>query len=1319
MPIIDSTLLHLIGQSFLSDPYAPEQATLRWYLDPRLGLPRAPFRLERRASLLTPKGLAGVPVMLEDVAALVPDGHRLVGDQIAVDRLPVPDEELLEVFGPQPVWPGTSSTLELRGGRQPALGAVCWVRLTVHGQAGGMLLVAGQRDDRGQRVTVASASAAGMGPQPVVLTAPRIDRILLWGSLEVVTVETVDVTALDAAPDWGSLNRVPVVTPAHLLQLANPTTDVEAAARRTVNPFTFPGPHAQHPLDEPPTHDPATPNPATQAAVDARYIRPWLLRLEPAVARVLAESAKATPTGQLHQREVLEVQPLTHIGSDDPAAPQSMPPDLAATKPTLDYSLLDFLLLAAAADVQVAKLLGLATVPEEPMVPGQIWDYRLVADWLPDDLRAYPAALRRRLRVLAVRASAPDLPPSRRLEFANELTAVDQELAQALPMVDALLASVGAGQPVSIAAFALGVEIAAWPPYQPPAGLTLTPRGSVRPGGTTGVVEVAWPLRRRHRTGDDRLMPAGAVVGRLGAPPNRYLNPLNPDPALKPIPQVIVPAADAEARAGGGSTRLADRSAPLNKALEYWVAESDPFGRWSTWTRGSTQVDHRAPPNPVPCEALLEASAATPGAYRLSVEFMWEQAAVWDGGRVSGALSQMSFALGVRRELPPTASLRAASSWATLERQPGTGAGPFTVAASTGPLTTSHDGLVVGVQQPVDVVIENRTVRRYTVQLDGLRLAPWPGGKVRCYAAVTTSHATEGASPTAGLPALAEHIPTAGPSNPQMPPDPLPASLPDAENRSTVALTWTVPADGGATAVRYQVLQAGEHDVAAAASARSLQVGDPRRTERDQALAAYESATTPGQRAAALKRLAVFAEDVFTIAHDRLPAPGAAQQITVVCELTGSLRTLTVFCARGATAVGAPSTWPGDAQSFAVVTVPQPVVPSPPVVIRAAQDGGAAQLRVARPGSEAVPVAAYELYRTADPQRAATGDFRRLGLVGVVPVTSSTWQGPAGAQYAVLNDLDVGNDERYFYTVVARAPGVGGAPGTRSRPAAAIGVDIGMPPVWIPLSGVTATGLPAMARRPGGGLDVVVRGSDSRLWAGRAESTTWSVLQRVDGTEVASDPAAWATTDAGPDVVAAMPTGLLAHAAPTVDGWAPWRDVPGSQGLRSPALGGEGGGLILVGVRSDGQHLLSRGGAGAWGPWTRTGVPVAAGAPAVVVASGTVFVAVVVDGACRYIMESGAGWSPWTTLDGIQAVGRPVLLAVPGQGVDILVRDTAGTLLRRRISQVMVTPWEVLERRSPGPMSAILADDGTELIAIDAAGRVLRRRWVSPSIPIA
>jgi hypothetical protein len=97
-----------------------------------------------------------------------------------------------------------------------------------------------------------------------------------------------------------------------------------------------------------------------------------------------------------------------------------------------------------------------------------------------------------------------------------------------------------------------------------------------------------------------------------------------------------------------------------------------------------------------------------------------------------------------------------------------------------------------------------------------------------------------------------------------------------------------------------------------------------------------------------------------------------------------------------------------------------------------------------------------------------------------------------------------------------------------------------------------------------------------------------------------------------------------------------------------------------------------------------------------------------------YAIGSGAAWTPWTGLGGVQAVGRPALLVLPGVGLDVLVQAAGGALLRRRLSQVRVTPWETLERRPPGPVSAVAVDGALELVTISAAGAVLRRRWLPP-----
>jgi hypothetical protein len=1317
MRVIDSTLLHLIGQAFLADPYSPDRATLRWYVDPRLGLPRAPFVLERRPSLLRAAGPVGVPVSVDDANTLSPSGSRLVGTQVRVDLRAVTPEHLDLAFGPQPP-PATaeSLTIELRGGSAPAAGSVCWVRLKVGGSGGGPLLVAAQRDDRGQLMTLTRTSVAGPGT-PVVLAAARMDRILLWGDIGdplSLVVETVDVTGLDAAPGWGNRNLVPVVTSSHLSQLPNPPLNIEEAARAIVTPTGFPGPRAQHPLDESPGHDPANPNPATAVAVDNRYITPWLLRQEPAVARILAESAQPAPTGgRWHQSEIVESHALTHLGDDDPAAPQGVPPDLAATSPTFDYSLLHFLLLAGTADVQVAKLLGLAAVPEEPLLPGEPWDYRVVAEWHPDDLISWIGALRRQVDLLAARAAEPGIEASRKWDLERDVSRRLVELGGAVERVQQLLTAAGPGAPVSIAAFAFGVEMAARPPFDPPTGLSLTPRGSVRPGRRVGVVEVGWSLRPRYRTGDDRSIPCAAVISRWEPTSQRFLNPDNPDPMLPRIPQPILPAADDADPGGGGGTRVVDRTAALNTPLEYRVTECDPFGRWSAWASGTTQVDHQAPPNTVPCETFLEESPTTPGAYRLSVQFDWNPAATWDGGLVSGAPAQMSFGISVRRTLPAVPALRDQAEWTRLERTPGTGAGVFVVAGATAGLTTLHDGMTVVLEQPVAVVVENRPMRRYALSIDGIRLTPSAGGRVRCYTAIGTTHASEGPSAGVGVPALAEHIPTTPPSTPQMPADPLWGSWPDAENRSTVRLTIAVPDDGSATAVRYQILRAGENDVVAAA--RSLPMGDPRATARDQAHADYLAASTLAQRADALKRLAVLAEDVFTIDIDRLPAAPAGQPVTAVCELTASLRTLTLYCARGTSTIGNPSAWPTSKAAFAVVAVRRPAVPAAPVLLRGAPDGGGAELRIARPNPATAPVAAYELYRTVDPERAAAGDFRRLARVGLVSVAPATWQGPAGAQFGVLRDTPAQPDQRYFYVVVARGPGSGGGAGVRSRPSAVIGVDIGEPPQWVPLAGVDTAGSPALARHPAGDLALVVRDRNQRLRISNRRNGVWSDWQPVElpagVTEVSSDPTvAW--TGDGLSLVAAMPDGLLSSCLLTSAGSPTWEQIPGSTGLTGPALAAADTGLVLVAVDAKGQVRSAHRPIGAsWSPWTTIGTLTGAGAPAVVAAAGSVSVAVVTqDGTAWYTWGSPGSWAPWTSLGGSREPARPALLEVPGTAVDVLVRDSVATLERRRLSQLTATAWEQVERRAPGPVAVVVDSEEVELVTVSANGTLLRRR---------
>jgi hypothetical protein len=131
---------------------------------------------------------------------------------------------------------------------------------------------------------------------------------------------------------------------------------------------------------------------------------------------------------------------------------------------------------------------------------------------------------------------------------------------------------------------------------------------------------------------------------------------------------------------------------------------------------------------------------------------------------------------------------------------------------------------------------------------------------------------------------------------------------------------------------------------------------------------------------------------------------------------------------------------------FAVVAVPQPIIPAPPVILRAAPkkaaSGEISEILVAKPPRFAPTVASYEVYRTRDPIRAASGDFRKLSLVKVVQVTQASWIGPSDAQYSMIEDDSVSQNHEYFYMVVARARGPPSAAGTRSRASAGLAISL-------------------------------------------------------------------------------------------------------------------------------------------------------------------------------------------------------------------------------------------------------------------------------------
>ena len=1317
--ILERSLLRLTGQGFAGDPFAADGANLRWYPDWRLGLPRRPFVVERRPSVMTATGLTGLTLAADAVADMSDDGGVLVGEQVSVRFAQRP-----------PADAALEATVALDGGRNPLPAAICLARVTLGPPLGRLtpqLHVRALARERGSDhdAVVAEVTSPPRMPLPVRVTVawPAVAALEIVGTeADLELIELLDVATLDADPGWGNANPIPIATPTHLdLMPFKPAVDVHA--RRVVVAGGLHGPRANHPLDEPPNHDPGQPTPAVTDDVEARYIAPWLERLEPAVARLLQDSLPPQAGTHLHQSEIADEHALTHFGQAAIAGAGGVPAELSGAKVTTDV--LPALLLAALADFQLGKLLGLACVPEERILAGEVWDFRVTGSWRTDDLATWPAALERRLDAAIAAAKAPGLDASGKAEAALEIAALATEHTAALGLVGVLIAAAGGAPEIELGAFWLGLSAAPRSPYAPPLGLTATPRGSAGPGLSVGVVDLAWDLRERRFADDERAAPAAAVLARLGGGADEFLNSANPDTGDR---QPFIPA---------DAPLLSDRAAPLNEALTYSLSESDPFGRWSPAVSASASVVHHSPPPSIGCEATLVPAVS---GWTLSCSFHW------DPGRelelAPAGLAEMSFAIHVRRSPPPAGSVRDRSEWGQCARRAEGTSGPFTFAAAAAPLRATHDGMdvVVGV---VTAEVEHKRVTRFSVHLHEIDVPTTAAGVATAWVAVSTSHVTEGDSPDVGVPARAEHVPTTPPTLPTIPPDPLPASLADAEDRSTIGIPFTVPDDGPATATRYQVLGAEERAVvdAAARAAAGFPAGSPQATEHASASAALAAAgTSPALRAAALKRLAVFAEDVFELAAEVTVDPGqpaAGQALRATVELPGWRSTLTLYTLRAWSAIGNASPWPAAAAAFAAVAVPRAEIPSPPSIVRAeavTATGGAelARLTVSAPAPGTAAVAAYEIYRTRDATRARRGDAREFALVRTVPVGPGFFPAAPAEPVAAIDDPGALQDERYWYALVARTAGDGGNPGARSRPSAVVEVQVGDLPTWTalpPLPSGHAVGTPAIAVTTDADVHVLVRSDDGLLYHAIVEGArsrwtapaTLGAVRARHSPALSSPPLPSRPPSSGPwpppprlEAAFVDDQNRVRHGVLSPPGWSAFAPLPA---LRGPARAGPAIAHVgaevhvavptgLFGVALDYSALARR----SWTAWSAvatiapTGEPAAAGVP------GSPFIAVRDPGGLVLAERSTGTWTTRSASVADLRSTRPSLLA-GASGVDVAAQDTSGAILRLPVLPG-VGSWTTIERHPPGAVAAVpgVGAGSLHLVAIDADGMVWYRR---------
>ncbi len=1020
MRIIHGQLLHLAGAAFEGDPFASTGvAHLRWMMDHRLGFPRIPFVLERRPSVRTEEGRAGL------ATAVLP---RAQGNLTPPQRAGDPWVFDFTGFGGQR---GTS---------------VCWVQVSFRSVRNRRLHAV--RDDRGQTVVVDALSTTKAPGLRVQLSGSQIDRLEIWSADRPTQLRLLSLADLDAASDWVNALQVPIATDLHGQHLRPGRLSVQQMVDQALGGFR--GPLLQHPLDEKPGPDPNTLPSATSNDIDRRYRQPWFNHYEPLVRTLLLDSLNpglVLPDYRRHQSELLEGASVIQFGNSTSLA------NMAQAQVSIYASLM----AAAASDFHLAKLLGLAAVPEEPVyaAPGA-WDYRLTGKWDLQDLWAYEGALKRRMIALRDELLTGSVTPEATARLARSVAALDTELRWTADLIRHWTNPLQDKEPLTVAAFALGISMERAAPFVPPAGMSVEAKPPEVPGRTAGVTTLRWGARLRAGASDQASGAYSAIAWRSRAVSDDWLN-------------------EASAIAGLGGQRQAlltqdteplfvDRAFPLNEDVGYRVAECDAWGRWSRYAAVTTRLDHRVPPPPVACEASLLPSTTAPGTHRLRIRFRWNVNASWDGGRVSGGPSSMAFALYMRTSEPTSDQETDPAQWAGFPTELGATTPALVLRGTVGAGTVTLGSAEVQIGAPVDrqdpPPAPPTVFRHFDLVVDPVTLPDAGSGTRRVWVAIRTQHDQEGPCLTMGQMAFAEHIPSIPPSNPVFPPDPILASWADADGRSSAVLAWPQPATP-APADWAQLLSAGETEIIAAAEQLpSGRLTAQQSIMRTQALATVGSTTaTLVARATAVRQLATLTPEVFAIEQARLPLSAGLMRLTV--ELPGGLMPLRLYVVRPMTAQGVSADWPTSADGIAAVKVPQAAFPARPIVCSADRIGATVELRVVEPPPRTAKVGRYELYRSTNATAAASGDYRRMRLIVSVEVSNTSWKpwvwfdddvtwvtdqagisttGPPRERRAlVLTDPQAPSSVTY-YCVVARAAGQAGNQG-RSLPSAITAID--------------------------------------------------------------------------------------------------------------------------------------------------------------------------------------------------------------------------------------------------------------------------------------
>ena len=1078
MTAVNPSLLAMLGKGFRDDPYAIDGNHLRWQFDPRLGFPRHAFCVEMRPSVLgdrPPRQLmrtatlqlpAGTPprttsaVVLPELAVHRPGGSlaqsvtgvALGAEPMVVDftgarahacwvrlrlvlRSPggVVSADAVYLNRGQPEVVDRASRRLIRrppggvgglgdrlatllaspetGAGRPQLSDESLARL--HRR---LVAIDAVRFGRATPAWLRAVAEAlreldvrpeDVGPDlsvPVtvdlVLAAARIDQVSVSGGgghLErVAWIRTED---LMADGEWKPVGCFPAATDEPDYRDRNASLlDGAGAAELAKERVLAHGPIGAEPLD-----DPVVPpeRPADDAEKARRYLDPWVDRLEPWLAQVLGDSLG----GALHQSEVTVSVPLDDAGQRRGAGIAGR---LSAVPPTLTVSPYEIVYAAGLVGFPTALLLGLGGVHRDP--GDELLDYRVRGRWLVEDLEAWVGAGVRRLQELTARL--PDATAHELDELQAEIAAATQELADTAVLVSELTAGAVGGE-VVLFGLAIGVRPSVEPPFSAPGAVAVAADGLGLPPDHAhqATVAVRWALRQRARVIDETTVPTGACIARTADAASgrlddvRNLNDAGDD-ASPPV--AIFPSGPPGAAGGAGEAVFADRYADDGVDYLYGVSECDPFGRWSPFAVTGFRWDDPTPPL-TPAQVTAELNQeGMPLVQVLRVRFAWPL----DLADPAGG----SFEVHLRRIAPPSAAPVDRAAWGRFERMDGTAAGAVVFDAEFQGMTI-HDGMEIAVRFD-DVTRDTpsgpQQYRTYEVIASGVVVSYDAGDRAQAWAAVGAINGKGIGSPELGGPAKAEDFLVVPPPPPVFPPEPLLATFPDADGRSSVTLSWPAPAGR-----RTVVYRAGEHDLVTMAGQRGIAT-------------TWSPDDPPALRSAAIRAVAPLLRDAFAPVSELLPAGTAAY----TDGLDGGLRSLVLYTTVGHSPALVPGPWPTNADGFVAVAVPKIPAPTPPVLVSAAWTAAGVELSVAEPPDPSA-VGAFEVYRVLDTAAERAGDPRLMRPCGRTEVTPDSFvEGPSGPpRVMTLHDDDALLPwVAYLYRVLARASATGSA--TRSRPSA-------------------------------------------------------------------------------------------------------------------------------------------------------------------------------------------------------------------------------------------------------------------------------------------